>query len=243
MAEDKETTERAAEEEAPKAGDVEETAPSVEIKTLIGRKLACSAVFRDNGTRVAVTLIEAGPCTIVDRRTPEKNGYSAVQLGFHPKKMQRVTKPLQGQFKKAKSGAFYLLREFRVNDVAGLETGQTITVSVFKAGDRVDVTGTSKGKGFQGGMKRHGWSGGRATHGSMFHRGPGSIGQSAWPARVAKGQKMPGHMGHARRTIQNLEIVDVRPEENILVIRGAVPGPRHSYVFIREGRDPRTAPR
>ena len=137
MAEDKEATEKATEEEAPKAGDVEETAPSVEIKTLIGRKLACSAVFRDNGIRVAVTLIEAGPCTIVDRRTPEKNGYSAVQLGFHPKKMQRVTKPLQGQFKKAKSGAFYLLREFRVNDVAGLETGQTITGSVFKGGDRI----------------------------------------------------------------------------------------------------------
>lgn len=243
MAEGKETPEGAAEGEAAKAGDVEEAAPSPAIKTLIGRKLACSAVFRDNGTRLAVTLIEAGPCTIVDRRTPEKNGYSAVQLGFHPKKMQRVIRPLQGQFKKAKSGAFYLLREFRVDDVAGLETGQTITVSVFKPGDLVDVTGTSKGKGFQGGMKRHGWGGGRATHGSMFHRAPGSIGASAYPSRVAKGHKMPGHMGHLRRTVQNLEIVDVRPEENVLVIRGAIPGPRHGYVFIREGRDPRTAPR
>ncbi|MFQ5458912.1 MAG: 50S ribosomal protein L3 [Myxococcota bacterium] len=243
MAEEKETPEApAASGDAPDAGEGA-SAPAVALKTLLGRKLACSSVFRDNGARVAVTLIEAGPCTIVARRTPEKNGYSAVQLGFHEKKMQRVTKPLQGQFKKAKSGAFYLLREFRVDDAAGFEAGQTVTVDVFKPGDRVDVIGTSKGKGFQGGMKRHGWGGGRASHGSMFHRAPGSIGASAWPAHVAKGHKMPGHMGHVRRTIQNVEIIDVRPDENILVIRGAVPGPRHGYVLIREGRDARTAAR
>jgi large subunit ribosomal protein L3 len=246
MAEEKETPEAAEESGKAQGGEPEgeaAAAQGTDIKTLLGRKLACSSVFRDDGARVAVTLIEAGPCTIVDRRTPEKNGYSAIQLGYHPKKMQRVTKPLQGQFKKAKSGAFYLLREFRVDDIDSLETGQTITVNVFKPGDRVDVIGTSKGKGFQGGMKRHGWGGGRASHGSMFHRAPGSIGASAYPAHVAKGHKMPGHMGHVRRTVQNLEVIDVRPDENLLVIRGAVPGPRHSYVLVREGRDPRTAPR
>ena len=212
------------------------------LKGLLGRKLGTSAVYRDNGARVAVTLIEAGPCTIVDSRSMEKNGYAAVQIGYGAKKMNRVNKPLQGHFKKAGGGAFFFLREFRVKNPEEFTPGQTLTVSVFQPGDRVDVIGTTKGKGFQGGMKRHGWSGGKASHGSMFHRAPGSIGGSAWPARVFRGQKMPGHMGHARRTVQNLEVLQVRPEENLLVVRGAVPGPRYGYVEIREGRDARTAP-
>ncbi len=213
------------------------------LRGILGRKIGCSSVYEKDGSRVAVTLIEAGPCTVTDRRTSEKNGYAAVQIGFRSKKMQRATKPLQGHFKKAGSGAFYLLREFRVKDVEGVELGQTVTVSMFKPGDRVDVTGTTKGRGFQGGVKRHGWGGGRASHGSMFHRAPGSIGGSAWPARVFPGHRMPGHMGHERRTVLNLEVLQVRPEENLLVIRGAVPGPRYGYVEIREGRDARTASR
>jgi large subunit ribosomal protein L3 len=229
------TPEAPAEESAPGKGGA--------VRGILGRKLGCSAVYGKDGSRVAVTLIEAGPCTVTDRRTSEKNGYAAVQVGFGSKKMQRATKPLQGHFKKAGGGAFYLLREFRVKDVEGVELGQSVTVSIFKPGDRVDVTGTTKGKGFQGGVKRHGWSGGRASHGSMFHRAPGSIGGSAWPARVFAGHRMPGHMGHERRTVLNLEVLQVRPEENLLVIRGAVPGPRYGYLEIREGRNARTASR
>ena len=219
------------------------SAAAGKLKGLLGRKLGCTSVFREDGRRVAVTLIEAGPCTILERRTPERDGYAAVQLGFAPKRMQRVTKALQGHFKKAQAGAFYLLREFHVPDVESYQPGQTVTASIFRPGDRVDVSGTTKGKGFQGGVKRHHWRGGRGSHGSMFHRAPGSIGASAWPSHVVRGHRMPGHMGHARRTVQNLEVVQVRPEENILVIAGAIPGPRNSYVEIREGRDARTAPR
>jgi large subunit ribosomal protein L3 len=218
-------------------------AVSGKLKGLLGRKLGCTSVFRDDGRRVAVTLIEAGPCTVLDRRTPDRDGYAAVQLGFAPKKMQRVAKPLQGHFKKAQAGAFYLLREFRVPDVENYRPGQTVTASIFRPGDRVDVSGTTKGKGFQGGVKRHHWRGGRGSHGSMFHRAPGSIGASAWPSHVVRGHRMPGQMGHVRRTVQNVEVVQVRPEENLIVIAGAIPGPRNSYVEIREGRDARTAPR
>jgi len=213
------------------------------LKGLLGRKLGCTSVFREDGSRVAVTVIEAGPCTILDRRTPERDGYAAVQLGFAPKKMQRVPKPLQGHFKRAHAGAFYLLREFRVDDVESYRPGQTVTASIFRPGDRVDVSGTTKGKGFQGGVKRHHWRGGRASHGSMFHRAPGSIGASAWPSHVVRGHRMPGHMGNVRRTVQNVEVVQVRPEENLIVIAGAIPGPRNGYIEIREGRDARTAPR
>jgi large subunit ribosomal protein L3 len=224
---------------APAAGGVVAGA----LKGLLGRKLGCTSVYSPDGTRVAVTVIEAGPCTVVDRCTPERNGYAAIQLGFAPKKMQRVRRPLQGHFKKAQSGAFYLLREFHVPDVASYLPGQVVTAAVFKPGDRVDVIGTTKGKGFQGGVKRHHWRGGRASHGSMFHRAPGSIGASAWPSHVVRGHRMPGHMGHARRTVQNLEVLQVKPEENLLVVRGAVPGPRNGFVEIHEGRDARTAPK
>ncbi len=220
-----------------------ESAAPGKLKGLLGRKLGCTSVFREDGRRVAVTLIEAGPCTILERRTPERDGYAAVQLGFAPKKMQRVTKPLQGHFKKAQAGAFYVLREFHVPDVERYRPGQTVTASMFRPGDRVDVSGTTKGKGFQGGVKRHHWRGGRGSHGSMFHRAPGSIGASAWPSHVVRGHRMPGQMGNVRRTVQNVEVVQVRQEENILVIAGAIPGPRNSYVEIREGRDARTAPR
>ncbi len=220
-----------------------ESAAPGKLKGLLGRKLGCTSVFREDGSRVAVTLIEAGPCTILERKTPERDGYAAVQLGFAPKKMQRVTKALQGHFKKAQAGAFYVLREFHVPDVERYRPGQTVTASIFRPGDRVDVSGTTKGKGFQGGVKRHHWRGGRGSHGSMFHRAPGSIGASAWPSHVVRGHRMPGQMGNTRRTVQNVEVVQVRPEENILVIAGAIPGPRNSYVEIREGRDARTAPR
>jgi large subunit ribosomal protein L3 len=220
-----------------------DAAPAGALKGLLGRKLGCTSVFREDGSRVAVTLIEAGPCTVLDRRTPDKNGYAAVQLGFSPKKMQRVSKPQQGHFKKAQAGAFYLLREFHVENADAFQPGQTVTAAIFRPGDRVDVAGTTKGKGFQGGVKRHHWRGGRGSHGSMFHRAPGSIGASAYPSHVVRGHRMPGHMGHVRRTVQNVEIIQVRPEENLLVVRGAIPGPANSYVEIREGRDARTARR
>jgi large subunit ribosomal protein L3 len=227
--------ESGAPEAASKAGGGE---ASGKLKGLLGRKLGCTSVFREDGRRVAVTLIEAGPCTVLDRRMPDRDGYAAVQLGFAPKKMQRVAKPLQGHFKKAQAGAFYLLREFRVPDIENYRAGDGDRVHL-PAGDR--VTFTTKGKGFQGGVKRHHWRGGRGSHGSMFHRAPGSIGASAWPSHVVRGHRMPGQMGHVRRTVQNVEVVQVRPEENLIVIAGAIPGPRNSYE-IREGREARTAP-
>ena len=205
------------------------------IQGILGKKLGMTQVFVADGSRIPVTVVEAGPCTVLQKKTESIDGYNALQVGFSEKKTHRVNKPMMGHFKKADQGAFACLRELDAENVDDYQVGDQITCdAVFKAGDIVDVTGTSKGKGFQGVIKRWGFSGGRATHGSHFHRAPGSIGMSAWPARVHKGKKMPGQMGNARVTMQNLEIVEVRPEQNIILVKGAIPGANQGLVLIRK---------
>nr|WP_303721744.1 50S ribosomal protein L3 [Malonomonas rubra] len=200
---------------------------------LLGKKIGMSQVYAADGQRIPVTVLEAGPCTILQKKTADSDGYEAVQLGFGAKKTHRTNKPAMGHFKKAGKGAFAHIREFSSD--ADCQIGDEVTCGMFKPGDRIDVTGTSKGKGFQGVMKRWGFAGGRASHGSMFKRGPGSIGQSAWPSKVFKGKKMAGQMGNIRVTTQNLIVVDVRPEQNLILVRGAVPGPKNGLVVIRKG--------
>ena len=206
------------------------------IKGILGKKLGMTQVFAADGKRIPVTVVEAGPCTVVQKKTVETDGYNALQLGFGSKKAHRVNKPLMGHFKKAGQGAFAALRELQADNVDEVQVGDLISCDTILAiGDIVDVTGTSKGKGFQGVIKRWNFSGGRASHGSMFHRAPGSIGGSAWPSRVFKGKKMAGQMGNARVTTQNLQIVDVRPEQNLVLVKGAIPGPKNAMVIITKG--------
>jgi large subunit ribosomal protein L3 len=205
------------------------------IQGILGKKLGMTQVFVADGRRIPVTVVEAGPCTVVQKKTESTDGYNALQVGFEAKKSHRVNKPMMGHFKKADQGAFAALRELAADNVDEYQVGDQVTcASVFKAGDIVDVTGTSKGKGFQGVIKRWGFSGGRATHGSKFHRAPGSIGMSASPARVHRGKKMPGQMGNARVTQQNLEIVEVRADQNLILVKGAIPGPNQGLVLIRK---------
>lgn len=205
------------------------------IQGILGKKLGMTQVFIADGRRVPVTVVEAGPCTILQKKTESTDGYNALQVGFSAKKTHRVNKPMMGHFKKADQGAFSYLRELSADNVDDYNVGEQVTCgSIFAAGDVVDVTGTSKGKGFQGVIKRWGFSGGRATHGSRFHRAPGSIGMSAWPSRVLKGKKMPGQMGNERVTQQNLEVVEVRPEQNLILIKGAIPGPNQGLLLIRK---------
>jgi len=190
-------------------------------------------VFSDEGVSVPVTVIEVEPSVIDQKKTRETDGYDALQLGYGRIKQKSVSKPLQGHFKKADKGFFRILREFRM-DVEGAEPGQELNADMFAPGDYVDIVGTTKGKGFAGVVKRHGFGGGRATHGSMFHRAPGSIGASADPSRVFKGTRLPGHMGSERKTVQNLLVWAVRPEMNVIMVRGAVPGSRKGYVLIKQ---------
>jgi large subunit ribosomal protein L3 len=191
-------------------------------------------IFTEDGRWIEVTLLEAGPCTVVQRKTKEKDGYEAVQLGFGELKERRCVKPLQGHFAKAGVAPKKALREFDLVGEAELNPGDEVRADIFKAGDHVDVCGTSKGKGFAGVQKRHGFRGGPATHGSNFHRRPGAIGQSADPSKVFKGVGMPGHMGNKRITIQNLEVVDVNPEKNLIMIRGAVPGANGGLIMVKK---------
>lgn len=192
-------------------------------------------IFDPEGTALAVTVIEAGPCYVVQKKTAETDGYEAVQLGFIRKRLDKLNKPLRGHFEKHgfKSG-FRYLKEFRLESTAGLEVGQELDVSQFAIGDRVDVVGFSKGRGFAGVIKRWGFQRGPETHGSMSHRAPGSIGASAFPSRVIKGKRLPGRMGNARVTVASLQVVDVRPEQNLLLVKGAVPGARHGLLLIRK---------
>jgi len=206
------------------------------IKGILGKKLGMTQVFANDGRRIPVTVVEAGPCTVVQKKTVAKDGYSALQLGFTAKPAHRVNKPEMGHFKKAGQGAFQYLRELRGEELDEITVGQEIRCdNIFVVGDVIDVTATSKGKGFQGVIKRWNFSGGRATHGSMFHRAPGSIGCSAWPSRVFKGKKMAGQMGNERVTVQNLQVVEVRPEENLILVRGAIPGAKNALVVLHKG--------
>lgn len=202
-------------------------------KGLIGRKLGMTQVFAQDGSAVPVTVIEVDPSVIIQRKTVENDGYAALQLGYGHVKQKSVTKPLQGHFQKADKGFFRVLHEFR-GEIDGAEVGQEIKVDMFNAGDYVDITGITKGKGFAGVIKRHGFGGGRATHGSMFHRAPGSIGASADPSRVFKGKKLPGQMGNEQKTIQNIRVVAIRPEDNAMLVKGSVPGGRRGVVLIKQ---------
>jgi large subunit ribosomal protein L3 len=190
-------------------------------------------VFDTEGKVIPVTVIEAGPCTVIQRKTARTDGYDAVQIGFRQTKAGKVGKPMLGHFQKAGKGAFSALQEIRVEAAEPLDIGAEIKVDIFKEGDVVDVMGHSKGRGFTGVIKRWGFKGGRATHGSMFHRAPGSIGASAYPSRVIKNMKMAGQYGNERVTILNLRVVGVEPEKNLLLVRGAVPGAKNSLVFVR----------
>jgi len=200
---------------------------------IIGKKLGMTQVFDADGKVIPVTVIEAGPCTVVQRKTSRGDGYDAVQIGFGSKKAHRVGQPMIGHFRKAGKGAFGKLKEVRVPAESPLDAGQEIHVDIFREGDFVDVTGQTKGRGFTGLIKRWNFRGGRATHGSMFHRAPGSIGASAWPSRVIKNMKMAGHYGNEKVTVLNLKVIGVQLEKNLLLVRGAVPGAKNSLVFVR----------
>jgi large subunit ribosomal protein L3 len=202
---------------------------------LIGKKIGMTQTFDKNGKVIPVTLIQAGPCKVVQIKSVETDGYCAVQLGFEERAEHRVTKPLLGHFKKFETTPFRYLREFRLEDPSDVEKGEVITVNIFTPHEIIDVIGTSKGRGFTGVMKRHHFAGFISTHGSHeSFRGPGSIGMCATPARVLKGMKMAGHHGNARITTKNLQIVKVDEENNLIMIRGAVPGHRNSLVILRK---------
>ena len=203
------------------------------INGLIGIKHGMMQIYAADGRVIPVTVVEAGPCRVIRKKTIEKDGYESAQLSFKDAKEKHLTKPVLGHFKKHGAAPSRYLVEFS-GDMAALTPGQELTVEVFQEGDMVDVSGVTKGKGFQGVMKRHKFSGGPASHGSMFHRAPGSIGSSAYPSRVRKNKRMPGHMGSKRRTVQNLEVVGVRMEDNLLLIRGAIPGSKGSLVYVKK---------
>lgn len=205
------------------------------VQGLIGKKLGMTQIFDDQGLVVPVTVIEAGPCVVVQKKTGDQDGYQAVQLGLVEDRKARVNQPLRGHFEKAGVAASRRLREFALTESEGGEISvgdQVLVQDVFSVDDRVDIAGRTIGRGFQGVIKRHGFSGGKATHGSMFHRAPGSIGQSASPSRVLKGMRGPGHMGDRLRKAKNLRVVRVDSERNLLLVKGSVPGSRGNYVQI-----------
>ncbi|MFP4315346.1 MAG: 50S ribosomal protein L3 [Desulfovibrionales bacterium] len=202
---------------------------------LIGQKLGMTRIFMDDGSVVPVTVIQAGPCPIVQKKTEKTDGYTGIQTGYGPVAAHRLNKPEQGHQGKTDRGFFKHLREFRVDNIDDFEAGNDLTVDLFKPGERVKVTGTSKGKGFQGVMRRWNFSGLPASHGvEKRHRSPGAIGQCAWPSKVFKGKKMAGQMGNKKVTYTNVEVIEVRPEDNVIFIRGQVPGPRKGLVVIRK---------
>jgi large subunit ribosomal protein L3 len=202
------------------------------MKGIIGKKLGMTRIFGENGDSVPVTVIEAGPCPVVEVKTAERDGYNAIQIGFARRKPGNVNMPSKGRFEKAGVEPTQVLREVRVSDAAGYEVGAVLKADLFQAGELVRVTGYSKGKGFQGVVKRWGFSGAPDSHGSRNHREPGSIGQCATPAKVWKNKKMPGRAGHERVTVRNLEIIQVDADKNIIAVRGAVPGRRNGYVMV-----------
>jgi len=200
---------------------------------MLGKKVGMTRVYSEAGAAIAVTAIETGPCIVLQKKSVEKEGYNAIQVGFGSKKESRLDKPMAGHVKAAGKGGFYHIKEFRVSEIDQYELGQEIQVAdLFKIGELVDVSGLSKGRGFQGVVKRYGFKGGRKTHGSMFHRAPGSIGCSAWPSRVIKGKKMPGRMGNSLVTKKNVMVVDIRPESNVMLVKGSLPGAKQSVVQI-----------
>jgi len=205
------------------------------MQTLLGTKMGMTRVFDETGRQIPVTVLAVGPCTVVQRKRTEREGYESVQLGYLDQKESRLTRPLQAHFKSRDLTAKRFLREVRVEtDEAGCEEGETVTAAAFQDVEYVDVVGISKGRGFQGVVKRHGMAGGRKTHGGHNLRGGGSIGMCEYPARVFKGKKMPGQMGNRRVTQQNLKVIAVREEDNALLVQGAVPGPTGGLVMVRK---------
>lgn len=203
-------------------------------KAILGLKVGMTQIFDNEGRAVPVTVIAANPNIVVQKKTMENDGYEAIQVGFDDKDEKKVTKPIKGHFAKAKVATKRYLREFRFEDAGSYEVGQEIKVDIFKEGDRVDISGVSKGKGFTGAIKRHNYSRGPMSHGSKYHRSAGSMGASASPSRTLPGKKLPGHMGAENTTVLNLEVVKVDPEKNIILVRGGVPGIRGSLVMIKD---------
>lgn len=205
------------------------------ITGLIGKKIGMTQLVQDDGTVVPVTVIQAGPCVVVQKKTTEKDGYESVQLGFVEfVKPKRVNKAMTGHFKKAGSAPVRILREMRVEGEDSPKPGDKVLCDIFTEKERVHIIGTSKGRGFAGLIKRHHFRGGRASHGSMFHRAPGSIGSSAYPSRVLKGMRMAGHLGSDRVTVQNIRVERVDQENNLIYLRGAVPGPQGAYLIVEK---------
>lgn len=202
-------------------------------KAILGKKIGMTQVFTEDGLVVPVTVVEAGPCTVVQKKSMEKDGYEAVQIGFGKIREKNVNKPLKKHFEKAGAELCRYLREFRLEDMSELEVGGQIKAEIFENGELVDVSGTSKGKGYAGTIKRYNHSRGPMTHGSKFHRAPGSLGACSSPSRVFKGHKMPGQMGNVKVTTQNLQIVKVDAERNLLLIKGSVPGAKGGLVIVR----------
>jgi len=210
------------------------------VNGMIGKKVGMTQMFADDGTVTPVTVIEAGPCVVVQRRTVDKDGYDAVQIGLvDAKSAKRANKPQRGHHEKAGVPPTRMRREFSVADGSVAKAGDPVSVDIFDGAETVELVGTSKGHGFQGVIKRHGFGGGRATHGSMFHRAPGSIGQSAYPSRVLRGMRGPGHDGNTRVTLKNVKVVRIDAEKNLLLVKGSVPGAPGSIVLIRKAK---TAP-
>jgi len=206
------------------------------MEGILGRKLGMTQIYAEDGTAVPVTVIQAGPCLVVQRKTVERDGYDAIQIGLVEGKPAKPGQPLAGHFRKAGVAPTRRLVEFDLSSGEDANAGDEVTVTIFTEKEWVDVVGTSKGKGYQGVMKRHGFAGGRASHGSMFHRAPGSIGSSAYPSRVFKGMRAGGRMGGERITVKNLQVVKIDPEKNLIYVRGAVPGPTSGYLAIRRAK-------
>lgn len=213
------------------------------IEGLIGKKVGMTQTFDEQGNVIPVTVITAGPCTIIQKKSREKDGYAAVQVGFMDEKThKKINKPMSGHFNKSGIPPVRILREFCYGPEAEVKEGDLFYADIFEAGEKVDIVGLSKGKGFAGVVKRWGFKGGKASHGSMFHRRPGSIGASAFPSRVVKGKKLPGRMGHQQVTVKNLTVVEADKEKNLLVIKGAVPGAAGEYVLIKKKNFDMTTP-
>ncbi len=202
-------------------------------KAIVAKKVGMTQVFLESGELVPVTVLEAGPCVVVQKKTVEKDGYAAVQVGFGEIKAKQVNSPKKGHFEKAGVAPKKYLKEFKLEDADKMEVGAEIKADVFAAGDRIDISGMSKGKGFQGAIKRHNQSRGPMAHGSKYHRGVGSLSSATTPGKVKKGKKMPGHMGHVNVTVQNLEVIRVDAEKNLILIKGAVPGNRGTVLVIK----------
>ena len=203
-------------------------------KGMLGKKLGMTGFFAPDGRYVPVTIIQTGPCVVTQIKTEATDGYNALQLGFSEKKPSRVNKPEKGHMAKSGETCFYHLKEVSVDNPDDYSVGQTLTADLFQVGEKVTVTGRTKGRGFSGVIKRHGFHGGRKTHGSKCYRIPGSIGCSAWPSKVLKGKKLPGQYGNERKTIRNLEVVDVRLKDNIVLVKGPVPGSKSGLVMLRK---------